>query len=65
MSNSNFDQLFKAQMLEQSREILAGWEASRARTDLTAAEIDFLDRAIANSRIVVELRKQALRSIHI
>ncbi len=53
-ANVNFDRLYKAQKLQQARESLAAYTQSRSRSDLTAADVDFLDRAIVKARQNVE-----------
>jgi multidrug resistance efflux pump len=50
MSNTNFDRLDKQCELANARDMLKHAETSRARTDLTASEIDFLDRTIAAAK---------------
>lgn len=61
MSNANFDRLYKIHKLQQARESLAAYTQSRSRTDLTAADIDFLDRAIVAGRENVARCERAIR----
>lgn len=61
MSNANFDRLYKVSKLRQARESLQEWEKSRALPNLTAEDIDFLDRAIVAAKQVVREREQAVR----
>jgi len=61
MSTATFDRLYKQGKLRQARESLREWEKSRARTDLTAEDIAFLDRAIVSAKETIKRREQALR----
>lgn len=50
MSNTNFDRLDKQCELLNARDMLKQAEISRARTDLTASDVDFLERTIVAAR---------------
>ena len=50
MSNAAFDKLDRAYRLKNAKQALATWQASRARTDLTAADVEFLDRQIEGAK---------------
>lgn len=50
MSNGAFDRLDRAIRLRNAKESLATWQAARRRTDLSAADVEFLDRQIAGAQ---------------
>lgn len=63
MSNANFDQLDKRCELANARDMLKHAETSRARTDLTTSDIDFLDRTITAAQARIERAKKNLNSL--
>ena len=64
MSNTNFDRLDKKCELANARDMLKQAETSRARTDLTASDIDFLDRTIVAARARIERAERNLGCMH-
>jgi hypothetical protein len=64
MSNTNFDRLDKQCELANARDMLKQAEISRARTDLTATDVDFLDRTIAAAKRRIALAEFNLGCRH-
>lgn len=54
MSNLNFDNLCKRLNISDAKAALKAYETSLNRTDLTAEDIEFLNRAIEKTRERIE-----------
>ncbi len=63
MSNQAFDQLCRRLELSDARNALAAYESARKQPDLTAQDIEFLDRAIPETRKRIEAAERNARSL--
>lgn len=64
MSNQAFDKLWKKCELMNARDSLKTWETARARTDLTIADVEFIDRAIQGAKDWIVRAEAEVRSLH-